>query len=81
MYTIECRPLREIFFFYLKKKIPTAIKLEGEGLKALMVRPLRKRTFFAASLCITVVDLRFGGGRPHLREGVPVNDVLVRPEQ
>ena len=35
--------------------IPAAIKLEGVGVEALMARPLKKLTFFAASLS-TVTD-------------------------
>ena len=34
-------------------KVPTAIKLEGGGVKALMARPL-KNAFFAASLSVCV---------------------------
>ena len=43
------QPLRILFFFhffYINKKVPTAIKLEGEEGKALMAPPLRFFFFF-----------------------------------
>ena len=48
------REREKIFFLTLnfeeEKKVPTAIKLEGGGVKALMVQPLKNNFFFAASL-------------------------------
>ena len=50
---VKGRSLRKkghfLTFLKLKKKVPTAIKLDGGGSKAIMARPLKKRTIFAAS--------------------------------